>query len=69
MADTERADFGSVPCSDCGLMTGVYIKHWGPMVPPGTVGYFDGSCWRARLADHECGFPPRPLGSRKRVVH
>jgi hypothetical protein len=38
MPDTQRGDFGDKPCTDCGKPK-VAFKHWGPLVPPGEVGY------------------------------
>lgn len=58
-----RADFGDIPCSDCGdeEKGRVFIKHWGPLVPPGMVGWFGPNCWAARmLLDRE---KARPLGT------
>lgn len=47
MADTKLGDFPDEKCSDCGGGEVIY-KHWGPLVPAGEVGYFDGDCWKER---------------------
>ena len=62
MPDTERGDFPNTPCSDCGKIGGVYIRHWGPLVPQGKVGYFDQDCLMKRRDDSNLGRPVRPLG-------
>ena len=66
MVDTMRGDMPEVDCSDCGKeeVGKVFIKHWGPLVPPGTTGYFGPKCWEARQADGRAGHKPRPLGVR-----
>ena len=64
MADTERGDYGNIACSDCGKTGEVCLKHWGPLVPEGKVGYFDQGCMNARNEDSIAGRPPRPLGQR-----
>ena len=64
MADTMRGDFGDTPCSDCGERGGVYLKHWGPLVPPGAVGFFDGPCFFIRRHERDLGRVPRPLGQK-----
>jgi len=67
MADTMRGDFPDQVCSDCGGEKGeVYIKHWGPLVPPGEVGYFGPNCLVARRNENRAGLPPRPLGTKPR---
>jgi hypothetical protein len=62
MADTERADYPNTACSDCGEVGDVCIKHWGPLVPPGEVGYFDQKCINARAEDSIKQRPVRPFG-------
>ena len=66
MADTMRGDFPTTPCSDCGdkELGQVCFKHWGPLVQPGTVGFFGPNCWEARRQDSRMGREPRPLGTR-----
>lgn len=62
MADTSRYEYPDVPCSDCGKVGDVLWKHWGPLVPNGTVGSFDEECWKARMYDYNNDLPIRPLG-------
>ena len=64
MADSERGDFGDTACSDCGEKGEVCVKHWGPLVPEGVIGYFDQRCLNARNEDSIAGRPPRPLGQQ-----
>ena len=64
MPDTMRGNFPTISCSDCREIGNVYLKHWGPLVPPGTVGYFDEKCFEARRGDSRANRPPRPLGQR-----
>lgn len=61
LADTSRGDYPDQKCSDCGVIGSVCLKHWGPLVPAGKVGYFDAQCWRARVDDYDQGKIPRPL--------
>lgn len=61
MADTQRGDFPGIKCSDCGG-NGVFIKHWGPLVSPGAVGYFDEKCLIERRERYNMGREPFPLG-------
>lgn len=63
--DTEVGHFPDTECSDCGKKGGVRRKHWGPMVPPNTVGFFDMPCWLARVEDYCLGERVRPLGQKK----
>lgn len=65
MADTSRGDYPNIPCSDCGKVGEVFIRHWGPLVPRGAVGSFDGECWQARMDDYNQGRPIRPLGIKR----
>lgn len=57
MADTERGNFLGQKCSDCGE-EGCVIKHWGPLVPEGKIGFFCPFCFfqRSKLTE------PVPLG-------
>ena len=64
VADTIRGDFGDTPCSDCGGKGNVCVKHWGPLVPSGKIGFFDQGCLNARVEDYEAGRRPRPLGQK-----
>lgn len=68
MADTVTGHFEKVPCSDCGdaELGEVCYNHWGPLVPPGEVGYFGPSCMAARDREWRAGFAPRPLGTEPR---
>lgn len=68
MADTCRGDFPDIPCSDCGKVGEVFMKHWGPLVPSGKVGAFDGDCWQARMDDYNSGRPIRPLGVKSTLA-
>lgn len=63
MADTINADYTSMPCSDCGKTGVAFLKHWGPLVPSGSVGYFCKQDFDARVAEGSKGLPPRPLGT------
>ena len=65
MADTSHSDYKG-DCSDCGPEENgqVFIRHWGPLVPPGVVGQFGPKCWDERRADRDAGREPRPLGTR-----
>jgi hypothetical protein len=63
--DTEIGQFLDIACSDCGKKGLVCRKHWGPMVPAGTVGFFDAPCWLARVEDYCLGERVRPLGIKK----
>lgn len=62
-SNTVRANFGSIPCSDCGKSGKVHVKHSGPLVPKGKSGYFDDPCFENRIIDYEKGISPRPLGT------
>ncbi len=66
MPDTLRGDFPDKNCSDCGAVEKglVYIKHWGPLVPPNTTGWFGPVCIEARRNENREGFDPRPLGTK-----
>ncbi len=63
--DTEIALFPNIVCSDCGKRGAVCRKHWGPLVPPNTVGFFDMPCWMARVEDYCLGNEIRPLGKKR----
>lgn len=65
MADTTKGDYPFQPCSDCGKVGGCYIKHWGPLVPPGAVGFFDDPCIGERRDASNRGESPKPLGYKK----
>lgn len=64
MSKTKRADFGDIPCSDCGDAGRgkVVIEHTGRLVPRSEIGYFCPDCWTARSILDRDG-PPRPLGN------
>ncbi len=64
MADTSRRSRPKEPCSDCGLV-GTDFSHWGPLVPPGKVGDFCGSCFDLRRETRNRGEEPKPLGYLK----
>ena len=68
MPDTLRKDFPNVRCSDCGKIGEVFLKHWGPLVPPGIVGFFDEECFKARRDDYLANRPVRPLHTMPNVV-
>ena len=62
MPDTIRGDFKDTPCSDCGERGGVYLKHWGPLVPAGATAFLDSLCFFIRQEDFNRGRPPKALG-------
>lgn len=68
MSDTIRGDFPKVRCSDCGV-TGCAFEHWGPLVPPGEIGYFCGQCMMERKADYEAGNPPKYIGHKLTSIY
>lgn len=57
MADTVRGDFSDKFCADCGHK-GCYIKHYGPLCPDSSVGYFD-QCFSERGASRN--HQPKPF--------
>ncbi|MES2213958.1 MAG: hypothetical protein V4465_01000 [Patescibacteria group bacterium] len=66
MPDTRRGDWPEKDCSDCGKAEKglVYIQHWGPLVPPGAVGFFGPACFEARIKENRAGLEPRLLGTK-----
>jgi hypothetical protein len=61
MPDTMRGDLKGTPCSDCGQSDQTEYKHWGPLVPSGTTGYFCQDCFNIRNKDRAEGREPRTL--------
>ena len=63
MADTSRDDFGpDAVCDDCGKKGNVAFKHWGCLIPPGSVAHLCRECMLLRGKAEEI----EPLGYRKK---
>ncbi len=65
MSDTERGTFEiNERCSDCcnPCLGQLGFKHWGPLVPIGSVGKFCTACVESRNRDYLAGKEPRPVG-------
>ena len=63
MADTAKGHWQKENCSDCGEFD-VIMKHWGPLVPEGKIGFFCLFCWNEREEDWKEGKEPKPLGAK-----
>ena len=68
--DTSRSNYDGNPCSDCQTTEpgAVYLRHSGPLVPQGAVGYFCEDDFKARRKENIAGLEPRPLGTKPREL-